>query len=262
MRRIKDTNYRDAASCYPLMPLIGYSDLSEGLKELSDTHAISFVGVIDPHFSPPVHELAATFPICRPFKTHFVMDRKCGPPRWSKHHRYEIRKADRNCSIRSTSLAQVLDISWSLYAEFAARLKISGPANFSRPFFENLSNQDPFLVFVAEAECGVIGFSLWFRHEDIAYYFLNVSSSKGYDLGAAYALMAAACEHYVDCRIINLGGVAGAGDNAAHGLARFKQGFANATIESHLVGTVLDPTTYAALSKTEQNTNWFPAYRA
>lgn len=261
LRAIPGAADQDAAGCYPLLPLAPDADLRGGLDELAAAGAVSFVAVTDPHFSPAISGLAACFPVCRPFKTHFVIDRRLGEAVRSKHHRYEIRRAERACTIRKAPLAEVCGLWCALYAGLVARHRITGPAAFSDGFFQALSRREDALVFLAEAGGQAVGASLWLRHGDVAYYFLNASTAEGYGVGAAYALMAAACEHHADCRWINLGGVAGAGNDLGQGLARFKRGFANTVAESHLVGAVLNPARYAALSAGRPDRGWFPAYR-
>lgn len=261
LRPIPGTPYEDAAGCYPLMPMAPDADLDGGLEELASAGAVSFVAVTDPHHALPVGDLAARFAVCRPFKTHFVIDRAIGPLRFSKHHRYEVRRAERACTVRTAPLAEVCDLWCALYATVIARHGITGAARFSARFFKALSLQRGCLAFLAEAEGETVGASLWLRHGDVAYYFLNASSEEGYVKGAAYALMSAACSHFGDCRWINLGGVAGAHDDLARGLARFKKGFANATADSHLIGAVLNPDLYAMLTGNRPDRGWFPAYR-
>jgi len=261
IRAIPGTPHEDSASCYPLMPLAGDADLPGGLAELAAAGAVSFVGVTDPHFSPSADDLARHFPIVRPFKTHFAIDRALGPPAWDKHHRYETRRAERRCAVRRAPLADVCDLWCTLYGELVARHQITGPAAFGDRFFQSLSAQPHFQVFLAEIDGALVGASIWFRHADVAYYFLNASNPEGYANGAAYALMAAACDHYAECRWINLGGVAGSGDNPNDGLARFKRGFANATLQNHLIAAILDPALYASLSAGRPDDGWFPAYR-
>ena len=61
--------------------------------------------------------------------------------------------------------------------------------------------------------------------------------------------------------LIDLGGGAGTEVTATDGLSLFKKGFANAERRNHLVGKVLDPEAYAALSG-GGGAAFFPAYRA
>ena len=83
----------DATGPYPRLPLDAGADLGSGLEHLTRAGLTSVVMVVDPLCSPPTHDLEQSFSICRPFKTHQIIDRARGPYSPSKHHRYEIRRA-------------------------------------------------------------------------------------------------------------------------------------------------------------------------
>jgi hypothetical protein len=90
---------------------------------------------------------------------------------------------------------------------------------------------------------------------------LAASSEAGYRNGAAYALNALAIEALTDCDLVNFGGGAGAVDDPADGLVRFKKGFSNRITDSWLCGAVLDAEAYRVLSAGRADDGFFPAYR-
>jgi hypothetical protein len=252
---------RDAAGPYPRAPIPRDADLRGGLDRLRRLGLVSAVLVPDPLFAPASEALAAAFPVCRPFKSHFVVDRAAGGYAPSKHHRYEIRRANNRCAIEAVRLGDHLPDWTRLYAGLAERHEIKGPAAFSDGYFGLLASDPTYKTFAASVDGRIVAMAIWFEHEGVAVNHLGASDSTGYAAGASYALYDAAIEHFARCRHIDLGGAAGVSEAADDGLARFKRGFANAEATAFLCGAVLDQGAYARLVQNHPPSNFFPAYR-
>jgi hypothetical protein len=251
----------DATGPYPRAPLRHGADLPAGLARLRAAGLVSAVLVPDPLLAPDATTLAAAFPICRPFKTHFVVDRARGGYAPSKHHRYEVRRAQGRCTVDRVRLGDHLG-DWSrLYAGLADRHAIQGPAAFSDGYFAMMAGDSTYETFAARVDGRMVAMAIWFEHAQVAVNHLGASDAAGYAAGATYALYDAAIEHFAQCRQIDLGGAAGLAESADDGLARFKRGFANAEATAFLCGAVLDPVRYAALTGGRAPTAFFPAYR-
>jgi hypothetical protein len=253
---------RDAAGPYPRAAIPRDADLAGGLERLRGLGLVSAVLVPDPLFASPGAAFAAAFPLCRPFKTHFVVDRAAGGYAPSKHHRYEIRRAHGRCAIEAVQLGDHLADWTRLYAGLAERHEIRGPAAFSEGYFALLASDPTYETFTASVDGGIVAMAIWFEHEGVAVNHLGASDSDGYAAGASYGLYDAAIQHYAQCGQIDLGGAAGVADAADDGLARFKRGFANAEAVAYLCGAVLDPIRYAKLVADRPPSAFFPAYRA
>jgi len=252
---------RDAAGPYPRAPIPKDADLRAGVERLRSLALFSAVLVPDPLFGPDGEALSAAFSVCRPFKTHFLVDRAGGGYAPSKHHRYEVRRALGRCQVERMRLRDHLG-DWSrLYAGLADRHAIRGPAAFSDGYFAMMAADATYETFAARVEGRIVAMAIWFEHQGVAVNHLGASDAAGYAAGASYALYDAAIEHYGHCRQIDLGGAAGVADAADDGLARFKRGFANAEATAFLCGAVLDDAAYAALAADRPPTDFFPAYR-
>ena len=254
--------HADAAGPYPRTPIAADADLAAGLAALKARGVVAAVLASDPFSAPPPEAMERAFDVCRPFKTHFAVDRRLPEPGPSKNHLYKIRRAQRRCSIEQPALRDVLDDWTRLYGELSARHAIEGPARFSADHFRALAADPAFEVFAARIEDRVVAMGIWFVHNGVAVYHLGASDAEGYAAGASYAIFAAAFERFADAERIDLGGAAGVIDDSSDGLARFKRGFANSTAIAYICGAVLDPVAYAALSSGRVSCAYFPAYRA
>jgi hypothetical protein len=217
--------------------------------------------VPDPLASPEARRLAAVFDLCRPFKTHHLIDRQAGPYAPSKHHRMEIRRAQRRCRVEHVRLAQHLPAWIQLYDGLVARHAIGGVAAFSEGYFAALSREPRMTVLAAYVGDEIGAMTIWFEHAGVAYNHLGAANALGYANGANYALYDAAIAHFGQAAALNLGGGAGARDDPSDGLSAFKRGFANAQVCAMLCGAVLDQACYAALAQGFLPTGYFPAYR-
>lgn len=250
----------DGIGLYPRAVIAPDADIGAGLDALAAAGLVSVVLVADPMASPAPERLAAAFGLCRPFKTHQIIERARGYAP-SKHHRYEIKRAAGRCRVERVALAAHLDDWRALYDGLTERHTIAGMAAFSDSYFKALADWPVFVTFAAFVDGAVAAMAIWFEHGGVAYNHLGASSTAGYANGASYALYDAAVAHFSGAAVLDLGAGAGMADDPEDGLARFKRGFANGTAVAHLCGAVLDAGRYAALVAGRAETGFFPGYR-
>jgi hypothetical protein len=253
---------RDALGMYPLAAFTPDADLAVGLQWLTDQGLVSIGLVPDPATAPPVEQLQAAFGVCAPFKTHMLIDYS-REVRFSKHHRYEVKKALSQVTIETVPLRDHLEAWRGLYGELVERREIGGLTAFSPEAFARLAAVDGLTAVGAFAEGGLVSMHLWITDtaSGAGYSLLAASSAEGYRRSAAYAIYDASIRMFAHLKTLNLGAGAGLapGDD---GLTRFKKGFANAEAQAWFCGAILDPATYAALSGgAAAPAIPFPAYR-
>lgn len=260
LRRSIETGAEDGAGPYPMTAFPAEADLEGGLERCRRAGLVSVVLVPDP-LSISSERLAASFPVFRPFKTHYLIDPAAGPFSPTKHHGDRIRRGYRRCRIERVALADHLDEWKSLYAGLIRRHGVVGPAAFSDAYFEMLAAEPVIEAFAAYVGEAIAGMTLWFAFGGIVYNHLTASNALGYANGANFALYDAAIAHFSGHGVVNLGGGAGFAEND-DGLTAFKRGFANSKVTAHICGAVLDPQAYAQLTAERPETPYFPAYRA
>ncbi len=251
----------DAIGSYPRMPLAPDARLEAGVERLAGLGLVSVTFVADPLMAPETGRLMEAFEVCRPFKTHYLIERgRSGGYSPTKHHCDRIRRGYRRCRVERVSFEPFLDDWRRLYANLVSRHDISGVAAFVDPYFPTLARMPEIIVLAAFVDNEVAGMTLWFQHAGVAVSHLTAANALGYANGANFALNDAAIEHFADAAVIDLGGGAGHTDDPIDGLARFKSGFANARKVAMLCGAVLDQPAYDRLAA-DKNTTFFPAYR-
>jgi hypothetical protein len=259
-RPIGSTAFADAMGIYPLQVLARGADVAAGLERLGAQGLVSAALVPDPLLCPAA-DLARDFAVCRPFKTHYLIDPASGAYSPSKHHRDRIRRGLRRCDVRQVELGGRLGEWCDLYAGLVARHAISGPAAFSPAYFQMLAAEPSITAFAAFVGDACAGMTLWFAAEGVVYNHLTAANAVGYANGANFALYDAAIAHFAGQGVINLGGGAGF-SGAEDGLMAFKRGFANGEVAAHICGAVLDRAAYARLSGGREAADFFPVYRA
>lgn len=250
----------DAAGLYPLSPKLRTVTRDAVRAELRALGAISLVLVSDPASTPVPPDC---FDLVRPYKDHHVIEGRRTQPPYSKHHRAELRRAERRCEAREIELADHLQDFTRLYEVLIARHALGETHRFEAAHFAHLAaHPEDFPAFGAFAEGRLVSAHIWARHGRFAHSHLAASDAEGYEAGAAYAVNDVAIRTFAGSTLINLGGVADG--SAGDGLARFKAGFANATRRAYLCGLVADQEAYnrlsaplAALGPSE----YFPRYR-
>ena len=260
-RPIAGSALKDATGAYPLAVLAVDADVEAGLVRLAAAGLVSAVMVVDDRLRPGLDRMEAAFGGVRRFKSHFVYDRTLGPPAYDKHHRYEIRRAAGRVEAREIDLAHHLPAWIALYDELSARHGLGGVHAFPALHHKTLAHLAGVRTFGAFLEGELVSAHIFVTDAGYAVSHLAASSPEGYRNGAAYAVNALAIETLTDCEAINFGGGAGAGDDPADGLVRFKKGFANHIAASWLCGAILDAEAYRALSADVGDNGFFPAYR-
>ncbi len=261
-RPISGSAMHDASGLYPMAGLGAAVDIAAGLAALRDQGAVSLVLVPDPLTAPPPAVLQAAFTICRAFKTHYVLDRSIPGEHVNKHHRYEIKKSRRFCTVEIVSLKDNIDTWNTIYGELIKKHGITGYSKFSPEYFRALAEMGGLTTLLARVDGQPVAMSLWLQGGGIAYYHLSAATDQGYRTNAMYLLVDAALEHFRAVPLIHFGGAAGFSDSDDSGLARFKRGFANHAVTAHLCGSILDRQAYAALAAAKPPSDFFPAYRA
>jgi hypothetical protein len=260
LARSIDGGGEDAMGIYPMAVFSPDADLAGGLERLRGEGLVSLALVPDPLTGPSPEVLASVFDVARPFKSHLTIDPAAGGYAPSKHHRAEIRRAQRRCRIEQGSLAPWLGDWTRLYRGLVTHRGVTGVADFPDAYFQALADDPTLTAFAAFVGDAIVGMSLWFAHAGVVYNHLAASDGTGYANGASFALYDTAIGHFAGMGIINLGGGAGAGDDASGGLFAFKQGLANSQVTAWLCGAILDRPRYEALSF-GRGTGFFPAYR-
>lgn len=260
-RPVEASARRDATGPYPLTVIARGADLRGGLARMSRAGLISAVVVLDDRLRPPLAELEGAFDFVRPFKTHYLYDRRLGPPVYDKHHRYELRRATASVEVAEIDLRDHGSAWRALYAELAARHGVSDLHAFPGAYHRALEQLSGLRSFGAFIDGRLASAHLFVAHERYAISHLAASSAEGYAARAAYAVNDLAIAQLSDCEVVNFGGGAGTGDDRDSGLARFKRGFSNAEAPSWLCGKTLDAEAYAALSAGCVDSGFFPAYR-
>lgn len=252
----------DIAGCYPVCPLPKGAALEAGLQSLRESGYVSLVLVADPLLHPGQDELVGAFDLCKPFKTHYLFDRARGPVRYSKHHRYEVKRARAN--VAEIDLRDHLDEWLALYRGLVEQRGITGRAAFSDDALRSMCDLEGLVAFGAFADAALVACHLWIRSGATVHSHLAAANDTGRRCGASYLLYDAAIRTFDDAAIINFGGSPGLTDDPNDGLARFKRGFANASAPALLCGKVLDRQRYGqlcAISRISTDEAYFPAYR-
>lgn len=264
LRPIAGTEHRDACGLYPLSPDLRQPAHDALLAELRALNAVSLVLISDP-LDP---QIPGGFDFTRSYKPHHVIDPGIGSPKFSKHHRAEVRRAQRHCTARRINLAAHLEQFIKLYEVLILRHGLGMQHRFGPEHFAHLAaHPEDFPTTGAFVDGRLVSAHIWVRSGVNVYSHLAASNAEGYSVGAAYAVYDCAIQSFVGCRI-TLGGSpdASRGTEADTGLDRFKRGFANATSSPYLCGIIADRPTYDALCAPALAAGampeFFPCYRS
>lgn len=260
-RTIPSSDRRDALNCYPFLPFPQGAELEDGLACLHEQGFVSVVLVTDPLRQPAEDRLVATFTSCRPFKTHYVFDRRLGIDKSGRRWR-EVNASREALDIREISYASHVDAFIGLYGNLVDTHQIVGTTSFSPAFFRALAGIEGFRAIGAFLEGQLVSMMLFVRFEDTAYAFLAGTSAEGRRHSAHYGLYGFAIERFDDVRFVNLGGAPGLVDDPRHGIAHVKRKLTNVVMQSYLCGAILDPVAYRSLAGDRAGcVDFFPAYR-
>jgi hypothetical protein len=188
IRHVPESSWHDALGCYPLAAIHPSADLQAGLNRLRAAGLVSVALVPDPLTGPLPQRLATAFPICRPFKTHYVIDRELGRVDLSRTHRRWMRKALRMCAIARVELQDTLADWTELYEHLIARHQISNLQKFTPSYFASLAQMPNVHAFAASSKGSIVAMALWVHSGDVVYYHLGASNPEGYRVQAMYGI--------------------------------------------------------------------------
>lgn len=254
----------DATGVYPITIFDPSIDIKKGLEFLRDAGLVSVILVLDDFHRPDMEVLGVQFSLCKKLKTHFVFYPSQGQMAYDKHHRYELRQAQKTVRAEVIDLAQHMDSWLSLYATLTDRHHLSHTHAFPVEHFKALAEMTNVVTFGAWVDDRLVSCHIWVESDGKAHSHLAASNEEGYASRAAYALNALALTHFENCSVVNFGGGAGFNDENS-GLSKFKKGFSNAEANAIICGEILDKHRYNDLKISNMGdveTNFFPAYRA
>lgn len=265
-RDIPGSELKDAMGCYPLFCCERWPALEEDLRELEgDGGLVSVALVSDPFGDYTGSYLRSCFGVVARFKSHVVVD-LASEPAISKHHRYYARRALRAVEVELChDPGAQLDQWHALYRTLVERHGLGGLKAFSRESFALQLSVAGLVMFRAVAGDTTVGAHLWYVQGDVAYSHLEATNEAGYELMASYALHWHALEWFRGkVRWLDLGGGAGASDDATDPLARFKRGWSAERRTAFLCGRALRRADYEGLvtARAPAASDYFPAYRA
>jgi len=265
-RQIPNSRQLDAMGCYPLFACQDWSRLHADLESIGNSLVCLSV-VTDPFGAYKPAYLQECFPdVAIPFKEHFVVDLSRVPDTFvHAHHRRNARKALREMRVEECDNPMDFLEDWaSLYATLVERHDITGLAAFSRESFARQLRVPGIVVIRAVHNDATVGMLLWYGQGNRAYYHLGAYNSRGYELGASFALFDYSLRYFAEHGFawLNLGSGAGIG-SGEQGLSRFKQGWSTGVRTAYFCGRILDPATYREILETRglPPTRYFPAYR-
>ena len=266
-RQIPDSALHDAMGCYPVFVCQDWSNLPADLDQAGNG-LVCVSLVTDPFGEYDLPYLRECFPdVTIPFKEHFVVDLGKSPAEFvNAHHFRNARKALREIELLECSRPIDYLEDWvTLYETLAARHHITGIARFSRASFDRQLRVPGIVAFRAVRGDAIVGMLLWFRQGNRAYYHLGAYSSRGYEIGASFALFSYSLDYFARHGLewLNLGAGAGAEPGAESGLTRFKRGWSNGVRTVYFCGRIFDQQKYNEIvrSRGMPSTQYFPAYR-
>jgi GNAT acetyltransferase-like protein len=265
-RSIADSPYRDAMGCYPLFSCYDWSQLHRDIDDLGDG-LVSVALVTDPFGDYDESYLRRCFrDTVVPFKEHYVIDLDRTPREVvSKHHRYYARKALREVSVHvHDDPTEYIDEWMELHQHLVDKHGIEGVRRFSRSAFAEQLTIPGMVVLRAVRGQEPVAAMLYFVQDDVVFAHVLGCSEIGYELGALYAILWSAIEHFGDtARWLDIMGVPGVADKGAEGIRQFKRGWSRETRMAWFCGRILNPARYTELVRatdTSQST-YFPSYR-
>ena len=226
---------KQATGLEPCASLDPGCDLRGGLDRLKHAGVGSLSLITDPLWQPPLEALQETFNLCRPLKLNFIIDRKKGV-RIRKRHRNRINKARNQCQVETVRLTDHFETWWQLYESLVSGKQIKESS--SRFHFEKLAELDELTTIAVRLDGEITAMTLWVRYRDKLYFHSSACSEKGYEAFATHAAYDEAIKIFEDCRYVNLGATIGFVDSN-QGLAEFKRGFSNDTLQNYFCSAIL-----------------------
>ncbi|WP_217921339.1 GNAT family N-acetyltransferase [Miltoncostaea oceani] len=266
VRPIPGTTRRDAVGPYPLLACHDWDRLGDDLDELR-TEAVSVTAVPDPLGDHDPGLLQRAFPdLVRPYKTHWVVDLASS---WSaglsRHHRRRLRLARDAVTVEVLDTPRRAGAEWAeMYTHLVVRSSLTGVHAFPPDALVRQLEIPGATVLRAVRGGRTHAMAVWYSDGSGVHYHLGASDPTGYELGASYALMYGALDHFAQtgADVALLGGGSDPEDPDGDGLARFKRGWATDQVQAWLCGRILDRGAYRSLTPGGDRGEWFPAYRS
>lgn len=268
IRRAIDGDRFDLVGAYPYTMCADWRVLAEEVDALAAGGAVSVVLVSDPFATEATIEALAAWSLCRPFKSHYVVDLRGDwrAARSETARRYARRALEVQDVAVVEGSATYADVFWAMYRNTIERHRLTGIQRLSRDIVARQLAVDGAVLSVARDAEGVAGALLSYDHGLTANGHLLALSERAYEARTTYALYEATLSAFEarGCRYYNLGGAAGARDDPEDGLAQFKRRWTGETRMAMLCGTILDADAAAALRAESGvvETGYFPHYRA
>jgi len=264
VRKINAT-CEDIIGVYPITVIAQDADLKGGLDYLKKAGFVSVILVFDHFNHPSVSKLQEAFEFFRPFKEHYIYRPQASPIKYSKHHRYEIRKALKTLHVEKINLGNEIHHWQELYSNLIKRHHLKSLHVFPPEHYQTLSHLEGIISFGAWMNNKLVSCHIWAEHNGFVHSHLAASNETGYETSAAYALNDLAITYFNEAKIINFGGGAGFTNDLNNGLVKFKRGFSNEQAMSYLGGAILNKDIYQKLlleyGVNNTVTDFFPAYR-
>jgi len=267
LKRTIDGAQVDAMSTYPLFACSDWKSLKCDLNQLGKS-LVSVLVVTDPFGDYDETLLRDCFgDLVTPFKSHFINDLSCPPESSiSQHHARNVSIGLKQVTVeRCEDPLSHLDGWVKLYSALTQRRQITGIRAFSSTSFAKQLKTPGIVAFRAVRDQQIIGMTLWYVQNGVAYYHLGAYTDEGYRLRASFALFRKALDYFTTCGLqcANLGAGAGLGSSADDGLSRFKRGWSTGVRTAYLCGRIFDREQYDRLVRARgvAGTTYFPAYR-
>lgn len=268
LRDVPGTSWHDLLGVHPRVQVGDVASLQADLASPPDgVEPVTAVWVFDAFTDPEqVEACFGTASVCRPFKTHHLVDLS-GPIEEAvgRHHRYYGRKASRDLDIQVLTGDEARAFAsefWSMYEVLTERHGLRGMAAMSAEVVAAQLALPGAVLVVARADDRPVGATIWLVDGERIYNHLHAMHPDGYRTRAAYGLYWQALHHARERGVVvaDLGAGAGADDDPEDGLAVYKAGWATHQRQAWLVGVVLREDVNDELSG-GVDTTWFPAYR-
>ena len=142
---------------------------------------VSLTLVTDPFAELDTASLSSVFDVVRPFKQHHVAEAaRAAELPVTRHHRRNVRRAQRVVRTEEHDAARLPDEFVDLYGALRRRHGISGIRAFSRDAIA-LQLQVPGIVaFRATVDSELAGIHLWYVDGDVAFAHLGATNALGY----------------------------------------------------------------------------------
>ncbi len=272
-RAIPGSDRRDALVGHPLLVCRDWRALSDDLAETAALADVVTVSALTDPLAPLGEEMLrdAFVDVVRVHAQHFVVDL---PTFWpSRDHRRAVRQAAELVDIDiEESPTGRLD-EWERLSSGPGGVDATADTvgttaetlGLSREALERQLAVPGCVGITALAEDGPVAMAIAYVSGDDAHIHHVASSEQGEQLGAVYAVYAAAVEDMAGrgLRRLDLGAAAALDTDAAEAASRFMAGWTELTLPSYRCGRIIDRVAYDALAAAAGTTGsaTFPAYR-